>query len=57
MEMMKERIEDTYMVQVEHVIGQPMKKSHYNTAQQPQYNPRHRFVAQPQYNAQQFQGK
>jgi ribosomal protein S18 len=57
LEMMKERIADTYKVQVEHVTGQmcinhsiTLCKSHNTILTQ-------QFVAQPQYNAQQFQGK
>ena len=57
LEMMKERIEDTYMVQDEHVTCQSMQQPQYNTVHQPQYNPTQQFATQPQYNAQQFQGK
>jgi hypothetical protein len=37
--MMKERISDTYRVQVEHVTGKFAQQLSYNTAKQPQYNP------------------
>jgi ribosomal protein S18 len=39
LEMMKERIADTYRVQYEHIIGQSAQQPQYNTAHHPYYNP------------------